>query len=420
MKLYRFILFFLLLATLSACWMPQRALFATPQPAAITHTPTIAATAILPSPIVNTSTPTLTATPTQSPTPTPTPSPLVASVITIPAPSLQGNLLGDAEEQAVQIILPASYAASPLRYPVVYFLPGFGSATDGNHHFYPTDRLASLMAGGQIKEMILVVPTGANRMGGSFYVNSPVSGNWEDFIIKDVVGYIDTHYRTIPSAAGRAIGGHSMGGFGAINLAMRHPDIFSVVYALSPGLFDETGLRDTYMFDTESKIRAFLLTRRWHLAAMLPQAALAEMSTYEGALQFTLAYGMAFAPNPGLPAPFLDYPFEIKDGGIQRIPQVWNRWKAGLGEWPDKVEQYHANLAQLKGIVIDYGENDRFTWIPRGCEYLAQVLASAKINYQIFHFNGTHNDQIPERLVAIMLPFFNQVLSNSQPVQARR
>jgi len=160
----------------------------------------------------------------------------------IPAPSLAGNLLGTSTKQAIAVYLPPSYNTSSKKYPVIYFLGGFGDRvsdwTNGTYQGFKIhtsmDQLINLKS---VNEMIVVIVSGYNFLGGSFYVNSSVSGNWEDFVINDVVGYIDTNYRTLQDKKFRAISGHSMGGFGALNLAMRHPDFFGAVYALSPGLF---------------------------------------------------------------------------------------------------------------------------------------------------------------------------------------
>ncbi len=66
--------------------------------------------------------------------------------------------------------------------------------------------------------MIVVTAPGQHRFGGSFYVNSPVTGNWEDLIVTDIVGYVDTHYRTLAQSASRGIAGYSMGGYGALRI----------------------------------------------------------------------------------------------------------------------------------------------------------------------------------------------------------
>ncbi len=287
--------------------------------------------------------PTVTSTPvpTQPPPPTPTPPPLSVSIVTIPAPSLKANVLDEPAEQAIEVYLPPSYANSQLHYPVVYFLPGFGSNSDGNNNFFPVDEIATLMANKQISEMILVVPNGANILHGSFYVNSPVTGNWEDFIVNDVIKYVDSQYRTIPKPEGRAIGGHSMGGFGAFNLAMHHPDIFSAAYSLSPTFLKENGLGTSLMFDRENKSINFLEAQK-ELASLPDDKAIKKMTTYEGALGFTLAYGAAIAPHPELGPPFFDYPMQNKNGELQKIPAIWTRWENGIGGWRQKIEKYHA------------------------------------------------------------------------------
>ena len=153
-------------------------------------------------------------------------------MIDIPAPSLAGDMLGVINEREISIYLPPSYFTSDKRYPVVYFLPGYLCTAMGLTFPNDVDRL---IEDGAIQEMIIVSASGKNELGGSFYVNSPVTGNWEDFIVEDVVGYVDANYRTVPEAGSRAISGFSMGGYGALNLAMKHPDLFSVGLCHEPG-----------------------------------------------------------------------------------------------------------------------------------------------------------------------------------------
>ena len=358
-----------------------------------------------------TPTPLVSPTHTQYPTRAITPPPLDFQLIQIPAPSLEGSLLDEPTEQPAQIYLPPSYNHSERRYPVVYFLPGFGSSTEGEEEYFPAAQLAAWMANDQLKEMILVVPNGGNLLHGSFYVNSSVTGNWEDFIVKDVVGFIDSNYRTLAIAGGRGIGGFSMGGFGAINLAMRFPDTFSAAYLLSAGLFDENGLADSQMFNTVNKITAFLDVMA-ELKAMPKQEAIRKMGKYDGALGLTMAYGAAFAPKPQQDAPFFDYPYEQKGADLERIPQVWKRWENGLGGWKQKVKQYHDHLSSLRGILIDYAKYDGNTWIPRGSEFLAKQLAATGVPFKLYNYPGDHGDRLEERLLTVMLPFFDQVLED--------
>lgn len=94
--------------------------------------------------------------------------------------------------------------------------------------------LDNLIVAGSAQPFLIVLPNGLNKYLGAFYANSPTTGNWDDYITRDVVQYIDSHYRTLADPAHRVIAGHSMGGFGALTLSFRHPDIFGSGYAMIP------------------------------------------------------------------------------------------------------------------------------------------------------------------------------------------
>ncbi|HEQ71678.1 MAG TPA: esterase, partial [Spirochaetia bacterium] len=126
----------------------------------------------------------------------------------VAAPSLHGNLLGDPEEQTVIVILPPTYHTAEQRYPVVYFLHGFTRTAYDAIDFF--NYLDSAMQSGVVREFILVGVNGHNALQGSFYVNSAVTGNWEDHVVKEVIPHIDAHYRTIPERRSRGLMGHSM------------------------------------------------------------------------------------------------------------------------------------------------------------------------------------------------------------------
>ena len=135
----------------------------------------------------------------------------VTHVDTVPAPSLRKNLVGDPDRRAMTIYLPPSYAKEKhRRYPVVYLLHGFAAdhrafMKGAYQNLNTRISMDSLINAGAVKEMIVVTPNARDFFDGSFYVNSPVTGNWEDFIVHDLVGYVDRHYRTIPKASARGI-----------------------------------------------------------------------------------------------------------------------------------------------------------------------------------------------------------------------
>ncbi len=123
------------------------------------------------------------------------------------------------------VILPVEYATSTARYPVLYLLHGYtGDFTD-----WVT--LTNITDYARTYREIIVMPEGDN----GFYTNSYSDPKraWEDYIIQDLIPYVDTHFRTITTRQGRAIAGLSMGGYGALKLALKYPQMFCAVASLS-------------------------------------------------------------------------------------------------------------------------------------------------------------------------------------------
>jgi enterochelin esterase family protein len=134
------------------------------------------------------------------------------------------------------VLLPESYNKdTKRRYPVLYFLHGM----NGNERDFERRGVAAavekLETDGKIGEFIIVSPAGGN----SFYLNSKSGVRYEDAIVKDLIPYIESTYRTIGTRNGRAIQGISMGGFGALMIAFKHPEMFSSVTAHCAALFQE-------------------------------------------------------------------------------------------------------------------------------------------------------------------------------------
>ena len=344
---------------------------------------------------------------------------------TIPAPSLANNLFDTPTEQPVIVYLPPSYTTSKARYPVVYFLPGFTTDVtemiDGTFQGLNIQTaMDSLIAAGSIREMIFVVANGRNFLGGSFYVNSPVTGNWEDFIVKDVVGFVDKNYRTLTDVASRGIAGSSMGGFGAVNLGMRHPDVFSAVYSLSPGLFDEDGLTNQGMFVPEDKIIRYLEKQETFDAMPETEAReafkafIAELYGARSAMHyfwaFSYAYGAAFSPNPEKGIPYIDYPYSQSGDGLRLDREILKNYVRGFGGQAEKVLAYRENFLNLKGLIVDVGMNDYYQWIVQGSRHFAQLLEKADIPHAFVEHDGGHEDRLRERVENHLLPFFSERL----------
>lgn len=134
-----------------------------------------------------------------------------------------------------RIYLPPDYFATTeaRRYPTLYMLHGAGgNYTEWSDSFLP-ERLDDMILSGLVQPMILVMPDGGSR---TYWANWDAGPQWSDYMAYDVVGEIDRRFRTSAYQGGRAIGGLSMGGLGALQVAMRHPDVFGVVGAHSPSI----------------------------------------------------------------------------------------------------------------------------------------------------------------------------------------
>ena len=149
---------------------------------------------------------------------------------------LEGNLEGDSPDREVAVFLPPSYARERnRRYPVVYMLPGLTDSVSKwfgpEEHWIKLPEVLDRAFASGTAEMIVVLPDAFTRYGGSMYSTSVTTGDWENYIAVELVAYIDSHYRTLAHVVSRGIAGHSMGGYGALRIGMKHPDVFSALYA---------------------------------------------------------------------------------------------------------------------------------------------------------------------------------------------
>jgi len=303
--------------------------------------------------------------------------------------SLEGNLLGESADPEVSIYLPPSYLNDRTRrYPVVYLLHGYTGTDLG--YFGPTGRQLHVIAervfaAGAAKEMILVMPNCMNAYGGCMYSNSVTAGDWEGYVADDLVAYMDKNYRTIPTREGRGLGGHSMGGYGTIRLAMKRPDVFAAVYALSSCCLNEGTVRPG----------------RGGQPSPAESIKTVEEAKGNRAAQGTLARAAAWAPNPSNPPLYLDLP--TKNGEV--VPSVAVKWAANSPV--AMLDQYVPNLKKYKAIALDIGLQDNLITSNR-------VLVEAMTRYGILHtfetYEGDHGNRIPQRLEEKVLPFFSKHL----------
>lgn len=346
------------------------------------------------------------------PTASPTAEPALHAInyMVVPAPSLANNLLGEPAEHGVRVYLPPQYFESDQLMRTIYYLPNQGDSTIHNTDIPRVFDEAFKTVG----PMIVVVISGRNRYNGSFWVDSPVTGDWGTFIAHDVVDYIDSHFRTIPKPEARGIAGHAMGGYGALDIALKHPEVFGSAFAFAPWVLAAAGPDEGLSYPPD-RIETIvdLLESVQGMTAEETLAAYDRMPTVVASTRtgIDIAYGMAFAPLTQ--PPFFEYPYRRVDGVIVRDDAVMAKWTRGVGGTTGDAVHDTALWGALDAIGIDCASNREWEWFVNGCTYLDARLTELGIAHDFWPDDGHYGDHIPSHAVEVMLPFFDEHLSSS-------
>ncbi len=317
--------------------------------------------------------------------------------IKVHAEALEGNLEGEAVDRDVIVFLPPSYQKDTgRRYPVVYALHGyFIGAEQWTHEIHVPQTIEGAFAQGS-HEMIVVLPDSKTIYNGSMYSSSTTAGDFEKYIAHDVVAYVDAHYRTIPNRTSRGLVGHSMGGYGASRIGMKHPDVFGALYIMSPCCLSPmtaAGPGDP----AQMKERAIAGEKK--AAEAKSPADLAAQSPGFAAAQYATA--AAWSPDPKNPPLYFDLP--TKDG--VPVPEVQAKYAANAPL--AFVDQYIGNLKQYRAISMDVGDQD-------GLRFDATKLHGILDNYGIANtfeiYSGTHTSAVADRFQNHVMPFFSKNL----------
>ena len=313
--------------------------------------------------------------------------PVTVEHIKIHGASLEGNLEGDAVDRDVIVFLPPSYAKDKKRrYPVVYAMHGYSiGAEQWTHEIHVPQTIEGAFAQGA-KEMIVVLPDSKTLHNGSMYSSSVTTGDFENFIAHDVVNYIDAHYRTLPNRLSRGLAGHSMGGYGATRIGMKHSDVFGSLYIMSPCCLSPFGARPGNS-DLEKSLEA----------VKTPEDS-AKLSFFA---RVQLATAAAWAPDPKNPPLYLDLP--TKNGEPQ--PDVVAKMTANAPL--AFIDQYISSLRQYRAISIDVGDQDG---LRVDTAKLHDVLDKYGIANTFEVYSGTHTSAVAVRFQNFVMPFFSKNL----------
>jgi enterochelin esterase-like enzyme len=325
---------------------------------------------------------------TEVPAPVAGAKPVQVEHIKVHGTALEGNLEGDAVDREVIVFLPPSYSSDPRRrYPVVYALHGYSiGAEQWTHEIHVPQTIEGAFAQGA-QEMIVVLPDSKTIHNGSMYSSSVTTGDFENFIAHDVVAYIDSHYRTIPERMNRGLVGHSMGGYGATRIGMKHADVFGTLHIMSPCCLSP---RPAGPVDPKTE-QTLAAVKNAEDSAKLPFM-----------LRAQLASAAAWSPDPLNPPLYLDLP--SKNGVPQ--PEILAKWTANSPL--AFLDQYVRNLRLYRAISIDVGDQDG---LRADTIKLHEALDRYKIPNTFEVYSGTHTSRVADRFQNHVMKFFSENLA---------
>jgi enterochelin esterase-like enzyme len=314
--------------------------------------------------------------------------PAMVEHIKVHGASLEGSLEGDSADRDVLVLLPPSYVADKARrYPVVYALHGYSiGAEQWSKEIHVPQTIEGALAKGA-REMIVVLPDSKTVHNGSMYSSSLTTGDFENFIAHDLVAYMDAHYRTIAARESRGLVGHSMGGYGATRIGMKHADVFGSLYIMSPCCL---------------ATRAAATLKPEEEAALTAVKSPSDSASLPFILRAQLASAAAWSPNPKNPPLYLDLPLGEKQ------QQVLAKWTANSPL--AFLDQYAGGLRRYNAIALDVGDQDGLR-VDTG--RLHDMMETYGIANSFEVYPGTHTSNVAFRFQDFVMPFFSKNLSFS-------
>jgi S-formylglutathione hydrolase FrmB len=319
--------------------------------------------------------------------------PAIVERIKIHGKALEGNLEEDAVDRDAIVFLPPSYNANRTRrYPVVYALHGYSiGAEQWTREIHVPQTIEGAFARGA-HEMIVVLPDSKTVHNGSMYSSSVTTGDFENYVARDVVSYIDAHYRTMPARESRGLVGHSMGGYGATRIGMKHADVFGSLYIMSPCCLSPRG--------SGGRLGAAAANAAANDEALAAVKTPADSAKLPFGLRAQLASAAAWSPNPKNSPLYLDLP--IGD----QAQTVLAKWAANAPL--AFIDQYILELKRYRAIAIDVGDQDGLR-VDAG--KLHDVLDQYDIANTLEVYPGTHTSDVAVRFQEHVMPFFSRTLA---------
>jgi Putative esterase len=314
--------------------------------------------------------------------------------------NLAHSKVGTNPVRKLVVYLPAGYE-SGRRYPVIYYLPS--PLAVFRTEFYEKELRAVLdrasTAGGAAKAIdgfIFVAVDMATPLGCSWYVNSPATGNWEDFMVRDVVPYVDANFKTLATRDSRGIAGDFMGGYGAIRFGMTHPEVFGAVYALHP-------------VGTGSGIYTMYSRPNWEMLARIKSI---DELPKDGSANIFLSIFQASVPNVDKAPLYVDLQAHKEGDALVIDSAVTERLRDNF-LLETMIGKYADNLKSLRGLRFDWARNDGNHDHVYANQAFTHKLNEFGIVHEAEEYNGvwgSGNWGADGRVATEVLPFFARTL----------
>ena len=307
---------------------------------------------------------------------------------TFDSAALEGNPLGDPVRRTMWVYTPPGYAASTQRYPVIYFLHGYLGRVDGYWNWegwrpgFPR-LIDDLFADPSVPPAIVVLLDAWTKIGGSQYLNSPATGQYQDYLAHDVVGTVDSRYRTIADRDHRALSGKSSGGYGAMAGAMMRPDVFGG-FASHSG---DSAFEWAYLFDVSAAARALKYMYDGSYDRFFEDfySRSARIRTARDPDHVLInIYAMA-ACYSGEADGSVSLPWDTDTTKFR--DDVWRRWQKL--DPVNMVPTYAGALRSMRAIWLDSGRQDDY-YLDLGAQAISAQLTALGIEHNFELFEGFH------------------------------
>jgi enterochelin esterase family protein len=319
---------------------------------------------------------------------------------------LEGNPWGDPVERDLPVYLPPSGKSEGL--PLLVLLSGYTGA-GWMHYLRPRylmntipGRLDRLIRHRLAPEAVMVAPDCLTTLGGSQYLNSSATGRYEDYVVDEVVPFVRERYHTGPAA----VLGTSSGGYGALVLALRHPELFRATGSNAGDSYFE------YCYPPEFPT-AFRQIRKAGGPEKLLTTVLHDPVSDFGPKQpqvqalEVMGYASCYSPIEAEPGRF-DLPFDLETGALR--PDAWGKWLAWDPVRMLSEDRYRDAARKLSYLYVDGGVRDEYS-LDIGARVFADRARAAGAHVDFEEFDGVHGDggprydvMIPRLLTALGFP----------------